>query len=172
VIAKDWVLTPRALYGVAGALALAGIGVRLAPARLPGGQPALELPAPAQLSPAQGVLGDERSYAPIAAANVFSQTRTPPKVRFVPEGRHSADSVAPAPKPRARVFRLYGITVTAKEATALIDANPKIPGAELYRIGDLIGGAPITAITESTVVIRRPGGPLVLRLRPAARPRR
>jgi hypothetical protein len=70
------------------------------------------------------------------------------------------------------VFRLYGITVTAKEATALIDANPKIPGAELYRIGDLIGGAPITAITESTVVIRRPGGPLVLRLRPAARPRR
>jgi hypothetical protein len=70
------------------------------------------------------------------------------------------------------VFQLYGITVTAKGATALIDANPKIPGAEMYRLGDRIGGAPITAITESTVVIKRSGGPLTLRLRPAARPRR
>jgi type II secretion system (T2SS) protein C len=172
VIAKDWVLTPRALYGVAAALALAGLGLHLAPPRLPGGEPALELPQAAQLSPSQGMLSDERSYAPIAAANVFSQTRTPPKVRFVPEGRHSQDSTAPAPRPRQQVFRLYGITVTAKGATALIDANPKIPGAELYRLGDQIGGVPITAITESTVVIKRSGGPLILRLRPAAQPRR
>jgi hypothetical protein len=114
VNAKDWVLTPRALYGVAGALALVGLGLHLAPAQLPGAEPALELPAATQLSPSGGVLGDERSYAPIAAANVFSQTRTPPKVRFVPEGRHSPDSTAAAPKPRQRVFRLYGITVTAK----------------------------------------------------------
>ena len=170
--AKDWALTPRALYGIAGALALAGVGLHLAPARLPGGKPALELPQATQVSPSQGMLSDEHSYAPIAAANVFSQTRTPPKVRFVPEGRHSPDSTAAAPKPRQRVFQLYGITVTAKGATALIDANPKIPGAELYRLGDRIGGAPITDITESTVVIGRPGKPLILRLRPVARPRR
>jgi hypothetical protein len=172
VIAKDWALTPRFLYGVAGTLALIGLGLHLAPAQLPAGEPALELPQPAQLSPAKGMLSDEHSYAPIASSNVFSQTRTPPKVRFVPEGRHAQDSTAPAPKPRQRVFQLYGITVTAKGATALIDANPKIPGAEMYRLGDRIGGAPITAITESTVVIKRSGGPLTLRLRPAARPRR
>lgn len=172
MITRDWALTPRALYGAAAALALVGISLHLAPARLPGGEPALELPQPAQVSASQGMLSDERSYAPIAAANVFSQTRTPPKVRFVPEGRHSQDSTAPAPKPRPRVFRLYGITVTAKGATALIDADPKVPGAELYRLGDQIDGAPITAITESTVVIRRSGGPLILRLPSATRPKR
>ena len=170
MIAKDWALTPRALYGIAGAFALAGLGLRLAPAQLPGGEPPLELPAATQLSQSQGVLGEEHSYAPIAATNVFSQTRTPPKVRFMPEGRTSPDSVVRVAKPRQPVFRLYGITVTAQGATALIDANPKVPGAELYRLGDRIGGAPITAITDSTVVIKRPGGPLVLRLRPAARP--
>jgi hypothetical protein len=171
VIAKEQVLTPRSLYGIAAVLALLGVGLRLAPARLPGAEPALELPPATQLSQSQAILGDEHSYAPIAAANVFSPTRTPPKVRFVPEGRASPDTAAPAPKRRQPVFRLYGITVTAKGATALIDANPKIPGAELYRLGDRIGGAPITAISESTVVIRRSGGPLILRLRPAARPR-
>jgi hypothetical protein len=172
VIAKDRVLTPRALYGVAAALALLGVGLRLAPARLPGAEPALELPAATQLSQSQAILGDERSYAPIAAANVFSPTRTPPKVRFVPEGRASPDTAAPAPKPQPPLFRLYGITVTVKGATALIDADPKIPGAELYRLGDSIGGAPITVITDSTVVIDQTSGPLVLRLRPPAQPRR
>lgn len=172
MIAKDWALTPGALYGLAGAFALAGLGLRLAPARLPGGEPAVELPAAAQLSQSLGVLGDEHSYAPIAVTNVFSQTRTPPEVRFVPEGRASPDSAVRMPKPRQPVFRLYGITVTAKGATALIDANPRVPGAELYRLGDRIGGAPITAITDSTVVIGRPGAPLVLRLPAAAGPHR
>jgi hypothetical protein len=168
---KTFRLTPRSLYGAAAVLALIGVGLRLAPARLPGAQTGVGLPAAAQLSPSQAILRDERSYAPIAAANVFSQTRTPPAVRFVPEGRSAPDSAAPAAKPRPLVFRLYGITVTAKGATALIDADPKIRGAELYRLGDRIGGAPITTITESTVVIGRPSGPLILRLPPAARPR-
>jgi hypothetical protein len=172
IAGKTFVLAPRSLYGAAAALALMGLGLRLAPARLPGAQPGVGLPVAAQLSPSQAILRDERSYAPIAAANVFSQTRTPPAVRFVPEGRSVPDSAAPRARPRQRTFRLYGITVTAKGATALIDADPKIRGAELYHLGDRIGGAPITAITESTVVIGRSSGPLILRLRPMARPRR
>ena len=167
----DRVLTPRTLYGIAAVFAVAGVGFRLAPAQPPVGEPPLELPAATQLVQ-QSVLGDEHSYAPVAATNVFSQTRTPPRVRFVPEGRASPDSAVPVARPRQPVFRLYGITVTASGTTALIDANPKVPGAELYRLGDRVGGAPITAITDSTVVIRRPAGPLVLRLRPAARPTR
>ena len=67
------------------------------------------------------------------------------------------------------MFRLYGITVGAGGAVALIDADPKIRGAELYRVGDRVGGSPITAITDSTVVIARKGGPLVLRLRSVPR---
>jgi Type II secretion system protein C len=169
VIAKEWVPTPRVLYGIAGAFALAGLALRLAPAQLPREEPPLELPAATQPFQSQGVLGDEHSYAPIAVTNVFSQDRTPPKTRFVPEGRAAPDAMVRVAKPRRPAFRLYGITVTERGATALIDANPKVPGAELYRLGDAVGGAPITAITESTVVIRRSGGPLVLRLPPAAR---
>lgn len=169
---KTAVVTPGMLYGAAAVLALMGLGLRLAPPSLPAAQRDIGLPTAPQPSPTQAILRDERSYAPIAAENVFSQTRTPPAVRFVPEGRAAPDSAAPARKPRQRVFRLYGITVTAKGATALIEADPKIRGAELYRVGDRIGGAPITRITDSTVVIRRSGGPLILRLRPAAQPRR
>ena len=172
ISAKSFALTPRSLYGTAAALGLIGLGLRLAPARLPGAQPGVGLPVAAQLPPSQASLRDERSYAPIAGANVFSQTRTPPAVRFVPEGHSPRDSAAPSAKPKPRVFRLYGITVTAKGATALIDADPKIRGSELYHLGDRIGGAPITAITESTVVVGRPGRPLILRLRPVAHPRR
>jgi hypothetical protein len=168
---KSFTLTPRSLYGGAAVFAVIGLGLRLAPARLPGAQPGVALPAAAQRLPSQASLRDESSYAPIASANVFSQTRTPPTARFVPEGHSAPDSVAPRAKPRPRVFQLYGITVTAKGSTALIDADPKIPGAELYRLGDRIGGAPITAMTDSTVVIGRSGKPLILRLRPVARPR-
>ena len=160
------------LYAGAAVLALLGLGMRLAPARLPAAEASVGLPGAPQPAPTQAILRDERSYALIPAENVFSQTRTPPTVRFVPEGRSAPDSAKPAIKPRQRVFRLYGITVTARGAIALIDADPKIRGAELYRVGDRIGGAPITAITESTVVVRRAGAPLILRLPPAARPRR
>lgn len=170
---EDLVLTPRALYGTAAAFFLIGLGLRLIPARLPQAEPMAAIPAVAKPSQVRVGLSDPNSYAPIAASNVFARSRKAPTVRFVPEGRAGADStpVAP-PKPRQPVFRLYGITVGAKGAIALIDANPKVRGAELYRVGDRIGGSVISAITDSTVVIRRKGGPLVLRLRSAARPRR
>jgi Type II secretion system protein C len=171
ITARTLVLTPRTLYGFAGALALIGLGLQLAPARLPGVGPGVGLALAPQLSPSQAILSDEHSYAPVAAQNVFSQSRTPPTARFVPEGRAAADSAAPAPKPRACVFRLFGITATSKGAIALIDADSKIPGPELYRVGDRIGGAPITAITDSTVLIRRASGPLILRLPAPAHPR-
>jgi hypothetical protein len=109
-------------------------------------------------------------YAPIAAGNVFTRTRKAPAVRFVPEGREAPEPVAAPAKPRQPVFRLYGITVGAQGAVALIDADPKVRGAEMYRVGDRVGGSPITAITDSTVVIGRKGRPLVLRLRSAPRP--
>jgi hypothetical protein len=108
-------------------------------------------------------------YAPIAGANVFTRTRKAPLVRFVPEGREAPEAPAAPVKPRQPVFRLYGITVGAQGAVALIDADPKVRGAELYRVGDKVGGSSITAITDSTVVIARKGGPLVLRLRSAPR---
>jgi hypothetical protein len=131
------------------------------------------VPAATQAIQAMATSGDAGMYARIAAANVFSQARTPPTVRFVPEGRPAPTPAGDAkPKPQQPVFRLFGITVAAKGAIALIEANPKIRGAELYRVGDTLGGSPITAITDSTVVIRRASGPLILRLPPAAQRRK
>ena len=169
MITREDLLTPRTLYGIAGVFVVLGLVVRVAPARVPTAQPAHRLPIAAVPSDPAST-GDERSYAPVAAGNVFSQTRTPPKVRFVPEGRSApAPVVTGRQRPRAAVLRLYGITAGT---IALIDADPKIRGAELYRVGDRLGSGRITRITDSTVVISRPGGPLILRLPSNRRPPR
>jgi hypothetical protein len=75
----------------------------------------------------------------------------------------------PKPKPTAPEIRLFGITKGPGGAVALIDADPRIKGAEIYRVGDRVAGSPISAISDSTVVITRSPRPLVLRLRPAVK---
>ncbi|MEA2725169.1 MAG: hypothetical protein QOH59_2940 [Gemmatimonadales bacterium] len=171
IIPLDLVRLPRALYIAAAAFAFAGLALRVAPARLPQGRSALTIQTTTRLSSAETIHGDERSYAPIAATNVFSQGRTPPKIRFVPEGREEQVEAPPPPRRRESLLRLYGVTVRADGAIALIDADPRVPGAELYRLGDRVAGSPIVAITESTVVIRRAGKPVTLRLRSTDRRR-
>jgi hypothetical protein len=104
------------------------------------------------------------TYDAIVAANIFSPDRAPPAVRFSLPGRETAP-----PKPREPTLRLYGITVGAQGAVAIIDADPAIPGAEIYHLGDLVAGARVLAITDSTVTLAEPSGPLVLRLQPAQR---
>ncbi len=153
---------PRILWSVAAAFALAGLGLRIAPAA---GAPSPADPAPAL--PPQALPSPPPAAATgegIVAANVFSPGRAAPRVRFSPRGvvDHSAARVRPA-------FTLYGITVTAQGALALIDADPRIPGAEIYRLNDLVAGARLSAITDSTVTLVQPSGPLVLRLRPGSR---
>lgn len=172
MIKPTLVLTPRGLYGAAAVLFLGALALRLVPASLPPADPSHRVPVAVTPVQVPARTGDVSTYAAIGAGNVFARTRRPPAVRFVPEGREPPAAAAPAPiKRRQPVFRLYGITVGARGAVALIDADPKIRGAELYRVGDLVGGAPITGITDSTVVIARKGARLVLRLPPAQRPR-
>ena len=157
----------RGLYVAAAAFLVTGLGLRLARTPLarvasaPLGLPAADTPdaAPTSAPPVP-------RYDAIVAANIFSQDRTAPAVRFVPPGH-----AAPPTKPRGPTLRLYGITVGPQGAVAIIDADPKIPGAELYRLGDLVAGARLVAITDSTVTLAEPSGPLVLRLQPSARRR-
>lgn len=154
----------RILWNVAAALALAGVALRVAPTRgaPPAADPAPSLtPQPLPPAPAAAATGQG-----IVAANVFSAGRAAPRVRFAPPGTAVADRAAPPVRP---AFTLYGITVTSQGALALIDADPRIPGAELYRVGDLAGGARLSAITDSTVTLVQPSGPLVLRLSPGSR---
>ena len=155
----------RSLYAAAGALLIAGLGLRLAPTRLPRAQTApLDVPAEAQPEAAPTSTRPAPRSDAIIAANIFSPDRTPPAVRFSLPGRAAAPT-----KPRGPTLRLYGITVGAQGAAAIIDADPSIPGGELYRVGDLVAGARVLAITDSTVTLAQPSGPLVLRLQRAAR---
>jgi hypothetical protein len=49
-------------------------------------------------------------------------------------------------------------------AVALIRDDAVARSAEVYHIGDLVGGARLVAITDSTVTLERRSGPLVLHL--------
>ena len=155
----------RSLYAAAAALLIAGLGLRLAPTRLPRAQAApLDVPAEAQPEAAPTSTRPAPRSDAIIPANILSPDRTPPAVRFSLPGRAAAPT-----KPRGPTLRLYGITVGAQGAVAIIDADPSIPGGELYRVGDLVAGARVLAITDSTVTLAQPSGPLVLRLQRAAR---
>lgn len=159
------------LYAGALFLALAGLALRLAPAAVP------RVTAP-QVVVAQ--VGEEPtatrslpadSFAPIVQGNIFGQDRSPPEARYVPDeltGRQPeppARQAAPAP----RGPRLFGVAVGPADAVALIDANPAIPGAEVYRVGDLVAGARLIEIGDTAVVLEGPEGRRVLTLPSSSR---
>jgi hypothetical protein len=162
--------SPRVLYAVAVGFTAVGVGLRLVPPVHPDAVATVE---PIELAKSRTLRvagGDPRPYAAIVGANIFSPSRAAPAVRFTPNRPNGAPAPEKAkPKPTGPVIRLFGITRGLNGAVALIDADPKIPGAEIYRVGDRVAGGPITAISDSTVVIARPSGPLTLHLSPAVK---
>ncbi|HEY0350505.1 MAG TPA: hypothetical protein VGC48_00185 [Gemmatimonadales bacterium] len=104
----------------------------------------------------------------IIGHNIFSPERAAPRTRYVPPDL-AASKNNPEP-PRARPapsrLRLLGTVVGPTGTAALIDADPAVPGAESYEVGDLVGRRRIVAVSESTVVLDGAGGRLVLRLQP------
>jgi len=153
------------LYAASTALALLGLSLAFAPASPPGAGP--ERARAAWLGPRPTARVAPPSYEAIVAANIFSKVRTPSAARFTPAGsprnRH-ARGTARGGTP----LTLYGITMGPQGAVALIHADPSVPGADVYHLGDLVAGGRLVAITESTVTLARPSGPVVLHL-PAGR---
>ena len=162
----------RPLYAAAVLFTAAGAAFRLAPASAPGPTDSAAAAMAAAVPRQQPAVGADR-YAAIVASNAFSASRTAPATRFVPEGlrRDTQPAPRPARKPAEVPPRLFGITRGPGGAIALIDADTAVPGAEVYRIGDEVRGGRITAIGDSTVVLTRPSGRLVLRLPDAGEPR-
>lgn len=162
----------RALYAISALLVAVGFAAWLAPVRetLPAAG-AAAAPAdggipPAGVAAATSLPADE-SFALVVDSNMFSPERVPPRVKF------AIAPAAQAPPPMRRTPsapRVYGITLRSGDPTALIDADPAIPGAEIYRVGDSIGSALIVEINDSTVVLDGPAGRRVLRLEPRAKP--
>lgn len=153
----------RAVALVSGVILLLALLLRLVP-------PSSRLPAPDSLPPlssarpfpvaAPGVGSD--AYREVVDGNILSPTRQPPAVSAAPPG---AVSPAPGESPRRpRTYRLSGIVQGPEGIIALIDADPRIPGAELYRLGDRVGPYRIVGASDSTIVLRGASGTQVLRL--------
>lgn len=158
----------RVLWAVAVLAAAGGIALRLAPARVADAAAAAPLGTAGAAAPEsrQPAAVDAARFEAVVATNPFSERRTPPAVRFVPEGmrRDTQPAARPATKPAVFEPRLFGISRGPGGAVALIDADPAVPGAEVYQEGDEVKGGRVERIDEATVVLSRRGGRLVLRL--------
>ena len=112
---------------------------------------------PRQQMTAAGALADE-----VVATNLFSPRRTAPPARY------ASDTLVPpppVPAPMRHVIRLFGIGTTGDGATALLDADPAVPGAEIYHAGDALpGGGRVESIAADHVVIVTSEGRQRLRL--------
>lgn len=154
------------LYVAAGALLVVAIALRLIPPPTPEVRaeavPVTEpQPAPSPSEQAAALL----SYQEIVSENVFDPDRRPPVERYVPPELAVEPAPRPAPDtPALPRLRLFGVAVGPDGAVALIDADPAIPGAEVYRPGDRVGGSTIVSITETTVLLEGPTGRRVLTL--------
>lgn len=158
--------TAARMFWVAGMLLAAAIGLQVVPLRprLP------DLPVGATVAPAPDVDPSAQAaalltYEEIVRVNPLAQDREPPPERYVPPGLRAAspdDQSTPAPEPPR--LRLFGVATAPTGAVALIDADPSIPGAEIYRIGDRVGVYRLESIAESVVVLRGPSGIRTLQL--------
>jgi hypothetical protein len=161
----------RALYIGASLLMVAGAILRLLPVRT-----TAEPIQPLTLStPQAGGNPSEQaqallSYHGIVSEDLFNAEREAPPSRYVPP---ELETAPPEPQPIAtpprRSPRLFGVAVGPDGAVALIDADPRIPGAEVYRPGDSVGDARLVEVSDTAVILQGPAGRQVLRLPSASR---
>jgi hypothetical protein len=150
-------------------LALVGVALRVAPASVP----AVPVEAPAPYQVPEPPTGEEQaatllSFQRIVTDNLFTQDRSAAEERYTPPELMPPDT-APTqttrPQPATRpALRLYGTAVGPEGSVALIDADPGIPGAEVYRVGDLVDGARLVEVQETAVVLEGASGRFTLTL--------
>ncbi len=137
-------------YSAAAVLAISGLYFRFAPPALPTADAGdLRLPVLQQPPAAGDVTPAAASYQLIVDQNIFSQDRGSPAAK------PAAASRPEKPRNPAPDLALRGTTIGPRGAVALI-------GAEIHRVGDVVDGAKLIAITDSTVTLERPTGPVVL----------
>lgn len=107
----------------------------------------------------------------IVAANIFSKLRAAPpaRVTFDEFGEDASMSSSAAPEPAGappppRAIPVSGIGSGPQGAWVLMDVDPAVYGAELYRVGDVTKEGKVLEISETSVTIETPTGPRVLYL--------
>lgn len=182
----------RVLQALAAALVVVTLALLAWPPSVPPLPPvppaSIEAASPPAAAPALSdpALSDPALSDSIVLHDIFSRTRRPPRTRYAPAaggvagdaptswapqppadttGAPAGSSGAAGDEPSAQAPRLYGVVAGALGATALIDLDPTVPGAELYRAGDTRGGWRVVAIAGDSVVLTGPRGRRVLHLK-------
>lgn len=156
--------TAGTLYAFAAVLLTAAVALRLVPPvialpAVPGVDSAVAAPMRDPSAQAAALL----SFEAIVRGNMFSADRQAPRERFVPPELQAATATRPPGPPLPRL-QLFGVATGPTGAVALIDANPAIPGAEIYRLGDRVSVYRLESISDTLVVLRGDSGVRRLRL--------
>lgn len=161
----------RWLYAAAIILLLMGLGLRIVPAPVRGAEPRASSDGAPVTRTRRAADRIPVVDSVIAGGNVFSASRSPPRVRFIPPDLALPKQEPPrGGRPAPTRLRLFGTVVGPSGTAALIDADPVVRGAEIYEVGDLVDGRRVVAVSESTVVLDGAAGRLVLRLQSAPQP--
>ena len=155
----------RRVLLAAACLAIGALALQLLPIRprLPNVPIEPGAPLPDGLDPSQRAAA-LLTYEQIVRADPFDPTREPPAERYVPPDLRVARQTAAPTAPAAPRLQLFGVATGPTGAVALIDANPSIPGAEIYRIGDRVSIYSLESISDTLVVLRNESGVRTLRL--------
>ena len=153
-------------YAAAAVLALAGVTLRVVPVSVPtvSVEPDTTFPLPERPT------GEEQaatllSFNDIVNGNLFDATRSAAEERYTPPELAGPTPTEPAPSragPTRPALRLFGTAVGPEGSVALIDADPAVPGAEVYRVGDRVRGAQLIEIRDAAVVLEGANGRFVL----------
>lgn len=158
--------TTRILSGIAAAITVLAITLQMIPVRvsLPEA-PGIAGPLPTPVADPSEQAAALLAYEELVRANPFDADRKPPSERFVPpDFRSTQQQARPADQPVAPRLQLFGVATGPMGAVALIDANPSIPGAEIYRLGDRVSVYQLESISDTEVVLRGDSGVRRLRL--------
>ena len=155
----------RRLLMIAGVLVVGAMTLQVIPIRpgLPEVPVEEATPLPAAVDPSQQAAA-LLTYEQIVRADPFDPTREPPAERYVPPELRVAQRTVASTTPAVPRLQLFGVATGPTGAVALIDANPSIPGAEIYRIGDRVSIYSLESISDTIVVLRNESGVRTLRL--------
>ena len=149
----------RMLYWASGACLFAALTFYLTPSRPSRGGRAVLVTTNAEVARPRQTPALATSFDSIVLSNVFSRSRSAPlsPVRVVEARPRPPAATRPA-------LTLRGTTIGPHGAVALIDGDRAKAGAEVHRIGDIVDGARLVSITDSSVTLQGTAGPFVLHL--------
>lgn len=113
--------------------------------------------SPPEMSPPRSEPG---VYAVVATRNLFSPTRSDTQVTARDDGQ-ALVAVKPV---------LHGVVLRDESPVAYLE-DPVVKRVAGYRVGDSIVGGTVQTIAADHVVIKRPEGPVDVRLRDPSKPR-